>query len=326
MSRLDQVVAALKRAEGEGRLHHAYLLSGPESPAKLECAQRLAAFFSARKGVSESAARERIVRGNHPDFLVLRPEGALIGVDEVRALPKALAFPPLEASRRVVVIEGGMNTQAANAILKILEEPPGHTMFFLLCREPSEFLPTIVSRCQPLRFGPLSDEELRQALAGRAEAGSRELAAWSEGSLARAEFILGREGGLLLQRKAAEMMLELWEASPRIPSSVFLWAEGLDSDEDCAIAIESWEVMLRDLSFAAAGAAAEAARFPSFFPRLKPLADRGGNDLLAELADKSAAINRFRVYRQFNGNLRLDIATLVAELQIFSVGKSRSRE
>lgn len=330
MSRAGRVLMSLRQAEAEGRLHHAYILSGPESPAKMECVERLAAHFAAAGGGmfggGEEAALERIRRGNHPDFHLLKAEEGLISVDEIRTLPKILSYSPLESSRRVVVIESGMNVQASNALLKILEEPPGHTMFFLLCREPTDFLPTIQSRCQVIRFAPLSGKELAAALGERAPADAEALAAWSDGSLARAELILSTEGAFELQRQSVEMLLTLWEASPRIPSSVFQWVEGLEGEESCQIALDTWELVLRDFAFAAAGAKDKDLLFPSGHGRLKSLAEAGGSDLLTEIPPKAAAINRFRVYRQFNGNLRLDFATLLTELQVFSVGKARARE
>lgn len=330
MSRSGRVLEGLRRAEAEGRLHHAYILSGPESPAKMECVERLAASFAASGGGmfggGEEAALERIRRGNHPDFHVLKAEEGLISVDEIRELPKVLSYSPLESKRRVVVVQSGMNVQASNALLKILEEPPGHTMFFLLCREPTDFLQTIVSRCQVIRFAPLSGKELIAALGERAGADPQAIAAWSDGSLARAELLLGIEGAFDMQRQAEGMLISLWEASPRIPSSVFQWVEALEGDEACQIALDTWELLLRDLAFSAAGAQAEDLLFPAGHGRLKSLVEAAGPDLFAELPSKTAAINRFRVYRQFNGNLRLDFASLLTELQIFSVGKAKGRE
>jgi DNA polymerase-3 subunit delta' len=330
MSRLGTVFEGLRRAEAEGRLHHAYILSGPESPAKMECVEKLAAHFAAAGGGmfggGEEAALERIRRGNHPDFHVLKADEGLISVDEIRTLPKILSYPPLESSRRIVVVLSGMNVQASNALLKILEEPPGHTMFFLLCREPTDFLQTIVSRCQVVRFAPLSGEELLAALGDRAGADPEALTAWSDGSLARAELILSTEGASDLQRQSMDMLLALWEASPRIPSSVFQWIEDIDGDENCQITLDTWELVLRDLAFTVAGARANDLLFPGSHERLKNLADAGGLELFAELPLKTTAINRFRVYRKFNGNLRLDFASLLTELQVFSVGKARARE
>jgi DNA polymerase-3 subunit delta' len=330
MSHNGRVLESLLAASAEGKLHHAYIFSGPESPAKMETAERLAASFSTGNGLfggASDGALERIRRGNHPDFLRIAPHEALISVDDVRILPKALSYPPLEASRRVVAIEGAecMNSQAANAILKILEEPPAHTLFFLLCRHPAELLATIVSRCQVWSFAPLAEKELLEALQGREVAEPEVVAAWSEGSLARAEALLQTEGALVLRREACERLLGLWEASPRVPHETFRFVEGLEPEERCEIALGAWELLLRDLAFTAAGARAAELRFPEFFSRLSSLSGGKNQELVDEAAAKTAIINRFRVYRQFNGNLRLDMAALAAGLQLFCIGKALQR-
>jgi DNA polymerase III delta' subunit len=325
--RAEVILEGLRRAAGEGRLHHAYLLTGPETRLKADTAERLAASFappSLMAGADEDAVVERIRRGNHPDFVRLVPENELINVEAVRTLPKALSFPPLELSRRVVLIEGaqGMNVQASNALLKILEEPPAHTMFFLLCREPSDMLQTIVSRCQALRFPPLGEAELREQLGDGDPARIEAALAWSEGSLTRAREFLENEVAAAVAREACENALLLWEASPRVPSAVVQWAEALE-EPLVPFAVDTWELLLRDLSFAAAGAKPEALRFPAYHARLSALGRAGGASLVNEAAAKNAVINRFRVYRDFNGNLRLDFAALLTELQINSVGKRR---
>ncbi|RYZ98905.1 MAG: DNA polymerase III subunit delta', partial [Proteobacteria bacterium] len=237
---------------------------------------------------------------------------------------KALSFPPLELGRRVVLIEGaqGLNVQASNALLKILEEPPAHTMFFLLCREPSDMLQTILSRCQVLRFPPLSETDLRAQLGSVDPALAEAALRWGEGSLSRAREFLENPAAEGVSREAVENALLLWEASPRIPSAAVQWAEGLE-DSLIAFAVDTWELLLRDLAFAAAGAEATSLRFPSFAPRILALGRAGGAALVNEAASKNAVINRFRVYRDFNGNLRLDFAALLTELQINSVGKRR---
>jgi DNA polymerase-3 subunit delta' len=325
MSRNARVLESLRASAKEGRLHHAYILSGPEAPAKMECAQRLASDFSPG---DQGEAFGRVQRGNHPDFLLLSPKEGLVSVDDIRVLPKQLAYPPLESRRRVVVIEGAqcMNPQANNALLKVLEEPPSHTMFFLLCREPAELLPTIQSRCQVLRFAPLDPEELIATLGGRGEAEQAALVAWSDGSLSRAELLLKTDGAFALKDQAAEQILSLWEASPRIPSAAYQWVESVNSDEGSEIVIDTWALVLRDLAFTAAGAVPSALRLPQFSARLQALVRGNGPAVIDEAAAKSESINRFRVYRRFNGNLRLDFASLLAELQIISVGKPRAQE
>jgi DNA polymerase-3 subunit delta' len=357
VSRNTAILEALKRARAENRLHHAYILSGPEGGAKLDCVEKFAAEVFAEgggglfgAGGNAEASLRRIRQRNHPDFTVIQPVNETIGVDEIRELPRLLAFPPLEAPRRIVLITGaaGMNTQASNALLKILEEPPGHTMFFLLCRDPAELLPTIISRCQALRFAPMNREELREALRQKAQLDAGQKAqldsgqeagldsgqeagldsktdldsviAYSEGSLARAQALLAGEEGLALRRAAAENLLALWEASPRVPSAAAHWVETLGED-GAPVVIDSWSQLLRDLLFTLSGAPASDLLFADFYPRLRALTQGQGDRLWEEASAKSAVINRFRVHRDFNGNLRLGLASLLADLQIISVGK-----
>lgn len=323
MSRADTVLAALKRASAEGRLHHAYILSGPEAEAKISCVESfMAEVFCATGGLFGAAdpaqALERIRRGNHPDFLRLLPgENGAIGVDEVRELPKALAYAPLEALRRVVLISDAevMNAQAANAVLKILEEPPPHTMFFLLARDTENLLETIVSRCQSLRFFPLSDAELSAKMPAISPA-------WSEGSLDRAKAFAAREGAEETRQAACGHLLFLWENSPRVPSAAVAWIETLE-EEDQGIAVEAWELLTRDFAYALAGAGS-ALRFPEYRVRLEKLSQMAAADeVLREVGERFGAINRFRVHAGFHANARLALSNLLCELQVFSVGKSR---
>jgi DNA polymerase III delta prime subunit len=320
----DLILNALTRAHKENRLHHAYVLSGSEADAKIDCVERFAAEnFCAAAGLfatsDPAAALERIRRGNHPDFTRLSPgENGTLGVDEVRELPKLLAFAPLEAAKRVVIVTDAvaMNAQAANAILKILEEPPAHTMFFLLARDTENLLETIVSRCQVLRFFPLSEAELSTRFAGVP-------LAWCEGSLDRAKAYSSHEGAEELRKIACEHLLSLWENSPRVPSAAVAWVEALSEELDQKLAVEAWELLSRDLAYSLAGASA-VLRFPEYRVRLEAIAKSAQQeDALYEVGERFSSINRYRVQADFHANARLALSNLLCELQVFSVGKNR---
>lgn len=324
MSRAEEIRSALLRAHAENRLHHAYILSGAESETKAECVERFAAdLFAAAGGgglfgaADPGAFLSRIQRGMHPDFLRFTPVNGVIGVDEVRELPKALSYAPLESPIRIVLVTEAeaLNAQASNAVLKILEEPPPHTMFFLLARDTESLLETITSRCQTLRFFPLSDEEIEKSVPGAP-------LSWCEGSLGRARKFAESEGAAELRKNACEHLLALWENSPRIPSGAVNWVEALDGDDERGIAIESWELLTRDLAYALAGADSSL-RFPEYRVRLQALAKGADAEALAEAGTRFSAINRFRVQENFHANAKLALVNLLCELQIFSVGKSR---
>jgi DNA polymerase-3 subunit delta' len=133
----------------------------------------------------------KIESGNHPDVLIVRPSGAFIKIDQIRSLCDTLAMKPYEARTRVVILTRAesMNASASNALLKVLEEPPPQTILILTAGEKSDLLPTIVSRCQHVRFNPIPAQDLEQALVGAHGLDPREakiLAAASGGSLGQA--------------------------------------------------------------------------------------------------------------------------------------------
>lgn len=115
-------------------------------------------------GVCKSC--RKILSGNHPDIIVIKPLSSTIRIAQIRELGNILALKPYEARLRVVVISRAetMSPEAANAILKMLEEPPDQTILILTAIQTSDLLPTVVSRCQHIRFNPISPENLETFL------------------------------------------------------------------------------------------------------------------------------------------------------------------
>ncbi|GBE12464.1 DNA polymerase III subunit tau [bacterium BMS3Bbin14] len=157
-----KAVKLLSRALSTGRLAHAYLFTGPEGVGKATTARAVAAFLfceAERKTApcGHCAGCLQFASDNHPDFLLIRPQGATIKIDQIRALKKALAFPPLEAERRVILVEDvhTMRRETGNSLLKMLEEPPPDNLLILIASASEPMLPTILSRCQVIPFFPL---------------------------------------------------------------------------------------------------------------------------------------------------------------------------
>jgi len=108
----------------------------------------------------------KIQSKNHPDIILVGPSGSFIKIRQIRDLCYTLAMKPYEARLRVVIIPDAqtMTASASNALLKVLEEPPDRTILILTAVQTSDLLPTIVSRCQYIRFNPISDTILETLL------------------------------------------------------------------------------------------------------------------------------------------------------------------
>ena len=166
--------AAVLGAAADGRPSHAYLLHGPAGSGKREAARAVAAELLARGAPDPENARTRALHGAHPDLTWVAPSGAheMLRGDVAGAVVAAAARTPFEASFRVFVLERAdtMNDEAANALLKTLEEPPSYVVLLLLTDRPTQVLPTIASRCQPVRFDPPAPAELAARLRSRGAA------------------------------------------------------------------------------------------------------------------------------------------------------------
>src|SRR6188474_194625 len=140
---------------------HAYLLHGPAGVGK-----RTAAFAFAAALLGDA---RRVESRTHPDLYLLQPLGEMIRIDDIRALRHDLHMRPFEADRRVYVILDAdrMNEDAADALLKDLEEPPAYAVIVLVAGELGPLPPTILSRCQLIPFRRLSESAVREWIAAQ---------------------------------------------------------------------------------------------------------------------------------------------------------------
>lgn len=172
----ERALKTLREAVSAERLHHAYIFEGPQGVGKSTVALQLAM----RTNCAEVEAPcgkcptcRQIVAGNHPDVIVLSPDpekaNPMISVGQIRDVIRTASFHRYSAKRRFIIINpaSAMADTAANALLKTLEEPPEHTGFILVTEHAADLLPTIISRCQRVRFGAVETGSLINWLASQ---------------------------------------------------------------------------------------------------------------------------------------------------------------
>ncbi|NTV12377.1 MAG: DNA polymerase III subunit delta' [Desulfobulbaceae bacterium] len=183
----DKAKAMLRRAVQGKRLAHAYLFRGPAGVGKKTLARAFGNYLNCLAPTPTADACghcpscRKLQGDNHPDRLVIAPEGAAIKIDQIRELKRALTFPPFEASLRTVLlcdVHTMRRSAAANSLLKLLEEPPPGNLLILTGDAASEILPTITSRCQQIPFTTLPLAQVAAALT--AESRARETAAFAK--------------------------------------------------------------------------------------------------------------------------------------------------
>lgn len=274
--------AAFLDAFRGGRMHHGWLLTGPRGVGKATLAWRCARFLLAQPGgdgaglfgtapVPESLdidpehpVARRIAALSEGRLLLLRRAWdrdnkrlkTQITVDEARRLQGFLALSAPDGGWRAVIVDAAdeLNPNAANALLKLLEEPPAKVALFLIAHQPARLLPTIRSRCRPLRLAPLGPADLGAALAqaGVETSDPAALAELSGGSVGAAVALEAQEGLQLYARLVA-----LFAGLPRLdrPQALALaeLASGRGSEARRRLLVELTELLLARLAASGAG-------------------------------------------------------------------------
>jgi len=293
----DRVKGLLARALGQGRLPPALLLSGPEGVGKRTLAVEAARGLLCDKGPGEpcNACRtcDRTSRGIHPDLIVVVPETATgflaretIKIEHIRDAVREILGLPFEARARVVILDNAqcMTEQAMNALLKALEEPPATSHLVLVTASPQALLPTIRSRCQSLRLGPLPSSVLEthlQERLGLPAAEARLRASLSGGSLGAA--MAFEADGYRALRDDILAMLEKADGASAVHR--LAWSERLAEAEDVMLALTALRSLLRDAAAARAGAPAERMLNADVADRLVALGQGGLAARAVDLAD-----------------------------------------
>ncbi|MGI8660763.1 MAG: hypothetical protein ACR2LH_06975 [Thermoleophilaceae bacterium] len=224
-------------AELAGRPSHSFLFHGPAGVGKRAAARSFAVELLAAGSDDPESVRRRVEHGAHPDLTWVRPTGAhVMRTEDVDGpVVAAAARTPFEAARRVFVLErvDTMNDEVANRLLKTLEEPPPFVHLILLTDALGQVLPTVVSRCQPVRFDPLPAEQLAATLQREgvpaARAGVCARLALSNGERAR---LLATDAGEQLRGDIDGMVAAALGDDVRGPDEPEPWRALLDRAEE----------------------------------------------------------------------------------------------
>ncbi|WP_299363879.1 DNA polymerase III subunit delta' [uncultured Paracoccus sp.] len=224
----DHAVAEFVDAARSHRMHHAWLLTGPRGTGKATLAWAIARWLLSGAGsddlsvTPDDPVARRVLALSEPRLHLVRRAvdektgriRAEITVDDIRRLLSFFHMSAAEGGHRVAIIDAAdeMNVSAANALLKILEEPPRDALLLLVAHQPDRLLPTIRSRCRTLRLSELAPEDMAAAMAPLAVQGDpTRLAALAHGSVGEALRLAGQDGLSVYQA-----IVDLFATLPRL--------------------------------------------------------------------------------------------------------------
>src|SRR5262249_33419153 len=281
---------------------------------------RFAEAVEAREGMRDADKREtRILVQTHPDVLIIPPDPPqmMIKIDQVRHVNNSIRYKPAEARRRVYIFAGAaFMKEAANALLKVLEEPPEHAVIFLLVRNPGELLPTIRSRSVIFTLAPLTVREIEKYLTQHRPSWSqrqRELVArLSGGAVGRAlsfdleQYVAARKDALALLRAAAGSSdhSELFRTTEA-------YRGGVEGREKTDLLLSTLYSLLKDLLALASGAP-DLVRNTDLISELRTLAASVDFPWIAQAAQQLGLVER-GMRRNLLRPLSLDAFSLALE-------------
>lgn len=306
----DRIIEVLRRTLRSGKTAHSYLFEGVPGCGRKKTALTLiqALFCTALPddacGLCPSC--RKIEGGNHPDIhqIAPLPDKRDISIDQLREMQHVLSLRPYEAPRKACIIEPAerMSVSAANSLLKTLEEPPGNALIILLTENAGMLLPTVRSRCQLIRFAPLSPEHLLTLLekSGMTPEAAALVVPMSGGSLQKAA---GLDNEALVARRET-VLSRVEQMNIHRIATVFDAAEELSGNRDATL--ELLDMLLsffRDAVHLGAGSGEIVNR--SVRPAIESIAARRSFPRNLELLERIYETRR-DVQRNANPKLALD--------------------
>ncbi|MFW5972222.1 MAG: DNA polymerase III subunit delta' [Bacillota bacterium] len=215
----ETVVQILKEELDSDRINHAYLFSGKYGIGKKSLAVEFTKAILCRDDSIDACEQclvcRKINHSNHPDvqIVAIEEEGDSIKIEQIREMQRDMAYRPYESNNKIYIIEDAdkMTTEAANSLLKTLEEPPEYGVIILLAEEINKLLPTVISRCQQLALSNLSSDEIEKELLKRDYKADKVslILKLADGSLGYALDMLNNEDFLDNRKKILDKLHEL---------------------------------------------------------------------------------------------------------------------
>ena len=311
-----RAVDLLKWALASERVAHAYLLTGPPQIGKrslaLDFAQALNC-LDEEKPCGQCLACSKIAHGSHPDVQVIEGEGGTIKIDQMRTLRREAALFPLEGRWKIYIIRQmeQATTEAANCLLKTLEEPPPHVVLMLTASEAEALLPTIVSRCQVINLRPLTTETVQRSLQERWGVDverARLLARLSGGRLGWAVVASQNDAILSRREKYLDQMMKLM-GQGRVERMEYVQQLSHDP-EALRELLQLWLSWWRDLLLTASGSSAEIINIDRE-DTLRAQAERYSLDQVRDFVE---ALRAAAWRLEHNANTRLTLEVLMLSL------------
>ena len=302
-----QILKQLYHAIASNRVAGAYLFVGVANVGKETVALNFAKSINCRTSDEGACGTCLSCRkaddGNHPDLQIIRPSGAWIKIDQIRELQKRIIYRPLEGVRKVYILTEAerMNLEAANCLLKTLEEPPADSGLILLTTNLDALLPTIRSRCQIIPFHPLVVSELAGHLMERFDIDQSQalrVAATTGGAVGKALTLL--QDGASFEEEIPEIMI----ANNRLDA--FRIAEKWTQQPEALDHLVTW---YRDLVLLHQGAPADLLTHVPHVEQLKQLTARYSR-LQLQSAIKAIFETKVMLQRNVNATLALEVLAL----------------
>ena len=308
----------LQTAVQTNHLGHAYLFHGEPAIGKRQAAIALTQLLHCEMPQTGSTpdacgtcrACHQVEQAIHPDYVIIQPEDGQkqnpkIKVDQIRAIEHLVIYRPLVGSHKVCLIDEAdmMTTEAANALLKTLEDPPDHCLFLLISSRPEHLLPTIRSRCIALRFSPLPLHDVYDYVIKHSSLESNQarlVANFSEGRLGQALQLDPEE----LQVKLRQYWALLFGEQSGSATHVFDISESLGKSHQVPEAIHWFKQGLRDLLCLALDATNSPALYREQEPTLRQLAQQMTPSAILELAQE---LNQLERGQQRNLNMQIGL-------------------